>query len=133
MWWMPRNSTSPFSRKEKKPDDPEVRPEGREPLPDKAGESTLPSRSGGELIDMSSINLNMLTTPAIASIFSSIVTSTATAPIVIPEVSENLNQDTSFSIIYKLIYSLWVTLTEDKRQYQSHYNVHHYRSCQCQS
>src|SRR5574340_277799 len=26
----------------------EVRPEGREPLPDKAGESTLPSRSGGE-------------------------------------------------------------------------------------
>src|SRR5574338_438461 len=25
-----------------------VRPEGREPLPDKAGESTLPSRSGGE-------------------------------------------------------------------------------------
>ena len=27
---------------------PEVRPEGREPLPDKAGESTLPSRSGGE-------------------------------------------------------------------------------------
>ena len=28
--------------------DPEVRPEGREPLPDKAGESTLLSRSGGE-------------------------------------------------------------------------------------
>src|SRR5574342_245798 len=27
---------------------PEVRPEGREPLPDKAGESTLLSRSGGE-------------------------------------------------------------------------------------
>src|SRR5574337_878079 len=27
---------------------PEVRPEGREPLADKAGESTLPSRSGGE-------------------------------------------------------------------------------------
>ena len=27
---------------------PEVRPEGRETLPDKAGESTLPSRSGGE-------------------------------------------------------------------------------------
>ena len=27
---------------------PEVRPEGREPLPDKAGESTLPFRSGGE-------------------------------------------------------------------------------------
>ena len=26
---------------------PEVRPEGREPLPDKAGESTLLSRSGG--------------------------------------------------------------------------------------
>ena len=26
----------------------EVRPEGREPLPDKAGESTLLSRSGGE-------------------------------------------------------------------------------------
>ena len=25
-----------------------MRPEGREPLPDKAGESTLPSRSGGE-------------------------------------------------------------------------------------
>ena len=29
---------------------PEVRPEGREPLPDKAGESTLLSRSGGEKI-----------------------------------------------------------------------------------
>ena len=27
---------------------PEVRREGREPLPDKAGESTLLSRSGGE-------------------------------------------------------------------------------------
>src|SRR5574340_648519 len=27
---------------------PEVRPEGPESLPDKAGESTLPSRSGGE-------------------------------------------------------------------------------------
>src|SRR5574341_82929 len=27
---------------------PAVRPEGREPLPDKAGESTLLSRSGGE-------------------------------------------------------------------------------------
>src|SRR5574340_159667 len=27
---------------------PEVRPEGRDPLPDKAGESTLLSRSGGE-------------------------------------------------------------------------------------
>src|SRR5574341_534275 len=27
---------------------PEVRPEGREPLADKAGESPLPSRSGGE-------------------------------------------------------------------------------------
>src|SRR5574340_1075146 len=27
---------------------PEVRPEGREPLPDKAGESSLLSRSGGE-------------------------------------------------------------------------------------
>ena len=27
---------------------PEVRPEGREPLPDKAGESTVLSRSGGE-------------------------------------------------------------------------------------
>src|SRR5574341_2380333 len=30
------------------PPHPEVRPEGREPLPDKAGESTLLSRSGGE-------------------------------------------------------------------------------------